>query len=255
MKSTGLWRWTGQSSKPYFLPYWGKEKQVTSPEKLLDFLHLSTPAPPWGWSRESIISQLTVKAAFSSTGFLAHEKSCLNSTRVMQSAHGNGIFQPKSQGDHTVLIILKETNAGDKRTHSLPPCKQPKTMNPKLVASGPHREIYPLCPSNSAPLASMSTEEEMFNDPHIKSWVCAQLRLPPSFTFQTPQSLHVHLLPQGSSYSQLWILFSDFLKSWRESPKPLHRLAGGWAPSHPKREAAKGQLKVSRTRETYISHG
>lgn len=61
----------GQDSlqKPYFLPYWGKEKQVTSPEKLLDLLHLSTLAPPWGWSRESIISLLTVKAAFSSTGF------------------------------------------------------------------------------------------------------------------------------------------------------------------------------------------
>lgn len=161
----------------------------------------------------------------------------------MQSAHGNGIFQPKSQGDHTVLIILKETNAGDKRTHSLPPCKQPETMNPKLVASGPHREIYPLCPSSSAPLASMSTEEEMFNDPHI----CAQLNYGslPSSHFR-PHSLHVHLLPQGSSYTQLWILFSDFLKSWRESPKPLHRLAGGWAPSHPKREAAKGQLKVIR---------
>lgn len=135
---------------------------------MLDFLHLSTPAPPWGWSRESIISQLTVKAAFSSTGFLAHEKSCLNSTRVMQSAHGNGIFQPKSQGDHTVLIILKETNAGDKRTHSLPPCKQPETMNPKLVASGPHREIYPLCPSSSAPLASMSTEERCLMIPILK---------------------------------------------------------------------------------------
>lgn len=46
-----------------------------------------------------------------------------------------------------MLPIWKETNAGDKHTHSLPPCRQPETVNPKLVASGPHRKIYPFAPA------------------------------------------------------------------------------------------------------------
>lgn len=52
MKSTGLWRWTGQSSKPYFLPYWRKEKQVTSPRKIVRLsasFHSSTPLGVVSW--------------------------------------------------------------------------------------------------------------------------------------------------------------------------------------------------------------
>lgn len=157
----------------------------------------------------------------------------------MQSAHGSRTFQPTSQGDHTVLIILKETSAGDKHTHSLPPCKQPETMNPKLVASGPHREIYPLCPSSSAPLTSMSTAEQMFNDLHIKSWVCAQLWLPSSFTFQTPQAPYSPSFSRVQLYPALDSLFR-FSKELKRKPKASTQIGWWLSSKSPKEGSYKG---------------
>lgn len=168
MKSTGLWRWTGQSSKPYFLPYWGKEKQVTSPRKIVRLsasFHSSTPLGVVSWEHN----------------IPAHSESCLQLYRFFGTWEKlSELYKSNAKCSWEWNLSAKipgwphcvdhfERNKCRRQTHSLPaPCKQPETMNPKLVASGPHREIYPLCPSSSAPLASMSTEERCLMIPILK---------------------------------------------------------------------------------------
>lgn len=141
-----------------------------------------------------------------------------------------------------MLLIWEETNAGDKSTHSLPPCRQPETVNPKLMASGPHRDI-PLCPSSCAlphwPVCQLQNRCLMV------AILKVELVLPPSFTFQpqqppcSPSSLRVQLYPTLDSLSRL-------SKELKRKPKASTQI-GWWLSSKSPKEGsykgtAQGQL-------------